>query len=171
MTLIEIARMTDDDAREYLESQRWPDGPVCPHCESQECTRLNGEKHRKGCIQCNECRRQFTVTVNSVMESSKISIVNWILAVHLMCSSKKGISALQLQRELNLGSYRSAWFMCHRIRAAMAEDTIEPLKGIVEVDETFVGGKPRPANKKPFRPFYEGLLSVKCRTSNIGPIA
>lgn len=144
MTLLEVARMTEDEAREYLESIRWPNGPICPHCESEDVTPLGGKKHRRGVIQCNDCRQQFSVTVNSIMESSHIPLNKWVLAFHLMCSSKKGISALQLQRELGLGSYRTAWFMCHRIRHAMEHGPMsEMLKGTVEVDETYVGGKSR----------------------------
>jgi transposase-like protein len=144
MTLTEIAKMTEDDARDYLEKLRWPNGPVCPHCESQDVTRLHGEKHRAGTIQCNGCREQFTVTVGGVMESTHVPLVKWVLAFHLLCSSKKGMSALQLQRELNLGSYRTAWFMAHRIRHAMEGQPMqEQLKGYVEADETYVGGKPR----------------------------
>jgi len=146
MNILEVASMTEDEARAYLEGLRWPDGPVCPHCGSDDCTRMNGKAHRKGCIQCNnsECRQQFTVKVGSVLESSKVSLKKWVLAFHLLCSSKKGFSALQLQRELALGSYRTAWFMLHRIRHAMATESLEkPLEGVVEIDETYVGGKPR----------------------------
>jgi len=144
MNLIEVARMTEDQARAYLESIRWPDGPICLHCGSKNVSHLEGKKHRKGVIQCNDCDQQFSVTVNSIMESSHIPLNKWVLAFHLMCSSKKGISALQLQRELGLGSYRTAWFMCHRIRHAMDHGPMaEMLKGTVEVDETYVGGKSR----------------------------
>jgi hypothetical protein len=107
---------------------------------------MQGKSHRKGLYQCNnlECRQQFTVKCKSVLESSKISLRKWALAFHLLCSSKKGFSALQLQRELSLGSYRTAWFMLHRIRHAMSSNSLEkPLQGVVEVDETWVGGKPR----------------------------
>lgn len=144
MTIIELARLTEDQAREYLEKCRWPNGPVCPHCESMNVTRLYGRAHRPGTIQCNECREQFTVKVGSVMESSHIPMVKWAMAFHLICSSKKGFSALQLQRELELGSYKTAWFMLHRIRHAMAPGGEQPqLKGVIEADETYVGGKPR----------------------------
>lgn len=145
MTIIDLARMTEEQARKYLEKCRWPNGPVCPHCESMDCTRLNGKKHRPGTIQCNECREQFTVKVGSVMESSHLPMVKWAMAFHLICSSKKGFSALQLQRELELGSYKTAWFMLHRIRLAMAPGGEQPqLKGVVEADETYVGArKPR----------------------------
>ena len=144
MTFLEAAKLTNDEAREYMEKLRWPNGPVCPHCESSNHTRLNGSKHRPGTIQCNECREQYTVTVNTVMESSHLPLAKWVLGFHLMCSSKKGISALQLQRELGIGSYRTAWFMEHRIRWAMkVQFGQEKLKGVVEVDETYIGGKPR----------------------------
>lgn len=149
MTLLEIAKMNEDEARTYLESLRWPNGPVCPHCQSQDVTRMEGKKHRNGAIQCNACRQQFTVTVGGVMESSKIPLVKWCMAFHLICSSKKGFSAAQLQRELGLGSYKSAWFMLHRIRHAMEQDVPDQLIGAVEVDETYVGGKPRGAGYHP----------------------
>lgn len=145
MTLVEAGKLSEEQAREYMERLRWPNGPVCPHCGSQDATRLSGESGRAGLIQCNACREQYTVTVGSVMESSKIPLQKWVLAFHFMCSSKKGISALQLQRELGLGSYRTAWFMAHRIRHAMSGETLPPdkMKGVVEADETYVGGKPR----------------------------
>lgn len=151
MNIVALARMTDSEARLYLEKIVWPNGPVCPHCKCQNVTRMQGEAHRKGLFQCNhaECRQQFTVTVGTVMESSKVSLVNWIMAFHLLCSSKKGFSALQLQRELNLGSYKTAWFLMHRIRHAMDQGQMhEPLSGEVEVDEAYIGGKPRPGSGK-----------------------
>jgi transposase-like protein len=148
MTLTGIARMTDDEARLYLEQIRWPDGPSCPHCESKRVTRMNGNAHRAGTFQCNECRSQFTATVGSVMEDSHIPLAKWILAFHLLCSSKKGFSALQMKRELGLGSYRTALFMLHRIREAMSGPLEQALQGVVEMDETYVGGKPRPGDGK-----------------------
>jgi transposase-like protein len=99
---------------------------------------------RKGVYQCNDCRKQFSITVGTIFEDSHIPLHKWLLAVHLMCSSKKGISAHQLMRNLELGSYRTAWFMAHRIRWALTQDPIkEALGGIVEVDETYIGGKLR----------------------------
>jgi transposase-like protein len=130
-----------DKARQYLEAQRWPDGPVCPHCGSLKATAMAGKKHRAGLYQCNDCREQFTVTVGSVMERSKIPLNKWLLAIHLMGASKKGISAHQLHRMLRIG-YEAAWFMCHRIREAMRDDAPAPLGGsgkIVEADETYYG--------------------------------
>ena len=145
MSLITIAKMTEDQAREHLESLRWPEGPVCPHCEcGDRVYALLGKSHRKGLYKCGACRKQFTVTVGTVMHRSKISLQKWIMAFHLICSSKKGISALQLQRNLDLGSYQTAWHMAHRIRSAMQEEPMaELLQGTVEVDETYVGGKSR----------------------------
>jgi transposase-like protein len=140
----------EDAAREHLEKVRWPDGPVCPHCGViNEATKLDARADskngvRKGVYQCNDCRKQFSITVGTIFEDSHIPLHKWLLAVHLMCSSKKGISAHQLMRNLNLGSYRTAWFMAHRIRWALTQEPIkEALGGIVEVDETYVGGKIR----------------------------
>ena len=121
MNLVRAGKLTEEESREYLESIRWPNGPICPHCGSQEVTRLQGTKARPGTIQCNACRRQFTVTVGSVMEDSKVPLAKWVLAYHLICASKKGLSALQLQRMLGLGSYRTAWHMAHRIRHAIRD--------------------------------------------------
>lgn len=140
-----------DAAREHLESLRWPNGPVCPHCGSHDATRLTGSKHRAGAVQCNECRQQFTVTVGTVFESSKVPLNKWLLATHLLCASKKGMSAKQIERMLGV-TYKTAWFMCHRIREAMKGGD-GPLGGpnsVVEADETFVGGKAKNrATRKP----------------------
>ena len=134
-------------ARKHLEALRWPDGPECPHCGSLNATRLEGKKHRDGLIQCNDCREQYTVTVGTVFERSKIPLNKWLLCNHLLVSSKKGISAHQIHRMLGV-TYKTAWFMCHRLREAMKPGPNEsgPLGGpgkFVEVDETFVGGKQR----------------------------
>jgi transposase-like protein len=136
----------EDAARAYFEAQRWPGGKcACPHCGSDNVHRLEGKSHRAGLIQCNDCLGAFTVTTKTVMESSHIPLTKWALAFHKMAASKKGISAKQMQRELDLGSYRTAWFMCHRIREAMGiGKDAGPIGGkgkTVESDETFVGGK------------------------------
>ena len=131
-----------DQARAYLEAQRWPNGAVCPHCGgTDKNTKLEGKAHRPGLYQCGDCREQFTVTVGTVFERSKVPLNKWLLATHLMASSKKGISAHQLHRSIGV-TYKTAWFMFHRIREAMRND--EPANfgsggGIVEVDETFIG--------------------------------
>jgi transposase-like protein len=147
MNLTKIGALTEEQARGYLENIRWPNGPICPHCGSKESVRLQGESTRPGLLKCKakECRKQFTVTIGSIFEDSHISCRQWIMAFHLMVSSKKGISALQLQRNLGLGSYRTAWHLAHRIREAMKKEPLASmLQGIVEADETYVGGKPRP---------------------------
>ena len=144
MAAIDAARLTEDEARTILEKIRWPKGPVCPHCGGKNVTRLQGEskKTRDGVIQCNGCRGQFSVILGTVMHGSHITLRQWVQAFHSMCSHKKGVSALQLQRNLGLGSYRSAWHLAHRIRFAMKEEPLASmLKGTVEVDETYVGGK------------------------------
>jgi transposase-like protein len=133
-----------DKAREHLERTRWPNGPVCPHCGVvNEATYVGGKAARAGCYQCNACREQFTVTVGTVLERSKVPLNKWLLASFLMASSKKGISAHQIGRSLGV-TYKTAWFICHRLRAAMAQPDPAPIGGegkIVEADETFVGGK------------------------------
>lgn len=127
-------------ARKHLEALRWPDGPECPHCGLIKATAVSGG--REGLYQCNNCREQFTVTVGTVFERSKIALNKWLLANHLLCASKKGISAAQIARMLGV-TYKTAWFMMHRIREAMKDDS-GPLGGpgkIIESDEAFVGGK------------------------------
>ncbi len=136
-------------ARMWLESQIWPDGPVCPHCGSDDATRLEGEAHRDGLLQCNACRQQFTATVGTVFERSKIALTKWLMAVYLLSASKKGISTAQLSRMLGL-PYKTAWFMTHRIREAM-KDGKSPLGGpdkVVEADETYFGNGTRRARTK-----------------------
>jgi len=146
MASIDVGRLTEDEARKILEDIRWPDGIECPHCKSKDIVRINGksEKVRDGLLRCRDCRRQFTVTVGTIMERSHITLRQWVQAFYSMCSHKKGVSSLQLQRNLGLHSYRSAWHLTHRIRSAMREDPLASLlKGVVEVDETYIGGKPR----------------------------
>jgi transposase-like protein len=141
-------RFTDPNkARAYLEAQRWPTGPICSHCGSDNATELKGKAHRVGVYQCNEneCREQFTVTTGTVMERSKIPLNKWLMAMHLMGSSKKGISAHQLHRTLGV-TYQTAWFLSHRIREAMNDDikVSGPLGGegkVVEADTTYIGGR------------------------------
>lgn len=137
-----------DEARKHLEAQRWPNGAVCPHCGGIERVypiKPDADKKiREGLYQCNDCDSQFTVTVGTVFERSKVGLHKWLAACYLMCSSKKGISAKQLERSLGV-TYKTAWFMAHRIREAMRESSPEPMGGdgsIVEADETFWGKKP-----------------------------
>lgn len=135
-----------DKARAHLERTRWPHGPVCPHCGViNEATEIKGRSARAGLYQCNACRDQFTITVGTVFERSKVPLNKWLLATYLMASSKKGISAHQIGRTIGV-TYKTAWFMCHRIREAMTETNPAPLGGegkTVEADETVIGGKER----------------------------
>src|SRR5208282_189475 len=129
-------------AREWLEANRWPNGPICPHCgaTSEQAKRLEGKAARPGLWQCNACHGQFSVTVGTLYERSHIPLHKWLLATHLMTSSKKGISAHQLHRMLGI-TYKSAWFMCHRIREGMTNTNPAPIGGsgkTIEADETFV---------------------------------
>jgi transposase-like protein len=132
-------------AREFLEASRWPDGAYCPRCGQFDTVNpLGGKSMGPGWFFCSHCKDKFTVRTGTVMERSHIPLHKWLMATHLMMASKKGMSALQLQRMLGLGSYRSAWFMCHRLREALAPVKAGPIGGenkVVESDETFVGGK------------------------------
>jgi transposase-like protein len=145
MNLTDAIFTDAEKAREHLEAQRWPHGPICPHCGSVgDATHVGGKAARPGAYQCNakECRKQFSVTVGTVFEDSKVPLNKWLLATYLISSSKKGISAHQLHRTLGV-TYKTAWFMAHRIREAMAPTDPGSLGGegkVVEVDETYVGG-------------------------------
>ena len=133
----------ETEATAHMEADRWPDGISCPLCGSINVHRMAG-KTQAGMLLCNDCRNKFTVRTGTVFERSHIPLHKWLLATHLMAASKKGMSALQLQRMLGLGSYRSAWFMCHRIREAMKPVSPAPVGGgnkVIEADETFIGGK------------------------------
>jgi transposase-like protein len=131
-------------AREWLEARVWPEGPTCPHCGNADAAKiraLQGKAHRPGLYQCAECREQFTVTVKTVFERSKIPLTKWLAALFLMTASKKGVSAHQVHRMLGV-SYKSTWFMMHRLREAMRTGGLEPLGGkgkVVEADETYFG--------------------------------
>jgi transposase-like protein len=157
----------DDAARAHLEAIRWADGVYCPHCgnaDQASLRKLEGKSHRPGLWQCNSCRQHFTVTVGSVMERSKVPLHKWVFAFHLYASSKKGMSAHQLHRMLGV-TYKTAWFMAHRIREAMKADvkTDGPIGGAgktVEADETYIGRKddqsPSPARTEPRHPWLVG---------------
>jgi transposase-like protein len=151
-----------DKAREHLEKLHWPNGPTCRHCgnaDSSRITKLAGNSTRPGVYKCNECEKPFSVTVGTAMERSKIPLNKWLLAMHLLMSSKKGMSAHQIHRLLGI-TYQTAWFMCHRLREGMRDMSHTKTGGlggankVVEVDETFIGGKAKnrahrePAPKK-----------------------
>lgn len=137
-----------DMARDYLEALRWPHGPICPHCGNATHDRIykvtpnTDKKVRKGLYKCRECKQQFTVTVGTLFADSKVPLNKWLQAAYLMASSKTGISAKQLERMLGV-TYKTAWFMAHRVRAAMTDDGVALLGqdgGAAEVDEAYWGG-------------------------------
>lgn len=162
LTLSDVSAFTEDQARDYFESIRWPSGPCCVHCGSVRVKRLGGKSTRPGLLKCNDCRKPFSVILGTILEGSHISLRQWAIGLHLMCSSKKGYSAKQLQRNLGLKSYKSAWHMAHRIRHAMAAGPLaELLKGTIEADETYVGGKPRR---------YDGKIHKRGRGTSKTPV-
>src|SRR5260370_13767060 len=161
-SILEPQFRDEDAAREWLEKKRWPDGAICPHCglvgeayrivvkektpeqiEALRAEKKRIRKPRKGLWACAGCRKQFSVTVKTVFEDSHIPLHVWLYSIHLMSSSKKGISAHQLMRNLGIKQYKSAWFMAHRIRYAMTGELPEKMTGIVEADETYIGGRRR----------------------------
>ena len=152
--LVRLAKLFNDEdkAIALLESLRWPNGASCPHCGGADPYRLTPKattktRTQRGLWKCSQCRKKFTVKVGTIFESSHIPVSKWLMALHLVASSKKGISAHQLHRNLGM-TYRAAWFMAHRLRHAMADDAFLPLSGTVEVDETYVGGKRRAGSRK-----------------------
>src|SRR5271156_6099822 len=131
----------EDAARAHFEALRWADGRICPHCGTiDNSTLMQGKTTRPGLYKCKDCRKPFTATMGTLYERSHIPLHKWLLATHLLCSSKKGYSAHQLYRTLGFGSYRTALFMAHRIREGMAPSNPSPLGGegkTVEADETY----------------------------------
>ena len=157
-------------AREWLEAELWPNGPICPHCGVvDQATLLKGKTTRAGLYQCNACREPFTITVGTLYERSHIPLHKWLMGTHLMMASKKGVSSLQLHRMLGIGK-KSAWFMAHRIRESLRVAVIpgDELGGIgkpVEIDETYVGGKSR--NRKSHVPSKEPVVALVERKGRV----
>lgn len=141
----------EDAARHHLESIRWPNGPICPHCgEAKNVKPLKGKSHRTGLHKCYSCKGHFSITVGTIFERSRIPLNKWILAAHLISASKKGISAHQIHRTVGV-TYKTAWFVLHRLREAMKEKNPSTMGGngsTVEVDETFWGNKKPRGYKK-----------------------
>lgn len=148
--LLTAKHLKDENAaRKYLEAICWPNGPICPHCSATKIYRLKVKNTQREVLKCAGCRKQFTVTVGTIFEDSHLPLTLWLQAFQLFCSSKKGMSAHQLHRMLGI-TYKSAWFMSHRIRHAVAEPMPQDKLGgrgsqytVVEVDETYIGGKRR----------------------------
>ncbi len=149
MNLIDVSRelATDEQCLAFLEQQRWPDGIVrCPTCGNDQISRITrktaSKNKRAQVYQCLEktCKGQFSATNGSIFHDSHLPLHKWFMAIALVMDAKKGISAKQLQQHLGIGSYKTAWYMAHRIRKAMVDSDPKPLTGVVEVDETYIGG-------------------------------
>jgi transposase-like protein len=172
VVLTRLAQAYGDEtkARELLESWRWPNGPVCPHCHNAgekaisklEAQGTSRRGVRPGVYFCGACRRQFTVTVGTVLERSHVPLAKWLMALSLLCSSKKSLSASQIHRMIGV-TYKTAWFLCHRIRFGMTPQrwAETKLKGTVEVDETFVGPKAKPKSAVVALVERQGSVRVK----------
>jgi transposase-like protein len=138
----------DDEAcKEYLVAQRWPDGVCCPRCGSVKVWALESRPFHWVCKDCGDNGYRFSVLVGTIFENTNKSLREWFRVIHLMLTSKKGISALQVMRYMGFGSYKTAWLMCHKVREAMMDTDFKKLIGVVEVDETFVGGKAKNRHK------------------------
>ena len=148
MNLIDVTRsfQSDDDCLSYLETMRWPDGIRCPVCGCNEISKITrkkpGKNKRTRIYQCLEktCKNQFSATSGTIFNDSHLPLTTWFMAIAIIVDAKKGISAKQLQEHLGIGSYRTAWYMGHRIRKAMTDGNLMPLTGTVEIDETYIGG-------------------------------
>jgi transposase-like protein len=148
MNLIDVTTQfkTDDDCLAYLEAMRWPDGIRCPICGAKEISRITrkkpGKNKRTRIYQCLEktCKSQFSATNGTIFNDSHLALTKWFMALAIVVDAKKGISAKQLQEHLGIGSYRTAWYMAHRIRKAMTDGNLMPMTGVVEIDETYIGG-------------------------------
>ena len=148
---------SEDRCRAYLEALRWPDEVVCPRCQSDKISQIV----KRNQFDCDACRYQFSVTAGTVFNDSHLPLWKWFLCTYLLCESKKGMSANQLSRTLGI-SYKTAWYLCHRIRSAMKEAHPEPLTGFVEIDETYVGGESH-AGRGHYRANKEIVIGIKQR--------
>lgn len=147
MNLIEVTKEfgTEEACLNYLEALRWPDGVECVHCRSKKVSKITRKKTTKNkrtkLYQCLSCKAQFSATSGTIFNDSHLPLSKWFMAIALMLNAKKGLSACQLQRDLGIGSYRTAWYLAHRIRKAMEQGDLPQFTGTVEVDETYIGGR------------------------------
>ena len=154
----------DEKCRSYMEDLRWPSGPTCPSCQGKDIVRLES---RKSVLRCRSCERQFTATVGTIFHDSHLPLTKWYLAILLMCEAKKGISAHQMMRTLGM-SYKTAWYLCHRIREAMtkANGGQPKLSGVVEMDETYLGPRER-GGKRGRGAKKETVIGIRERDGNL----
>ena len=149
--------------RAYLEKLRWPDGVACPHCKETKIYRLV----KRDQFLCASCEYQFSVTVDTIFHDTRLPLITWFLATFLLCEAKKGMSACQIQRSLGIKTYKTAWYLCHRIRAAMLETKNAKLDGKVEMDETYVGGKRRGYGKHRGMENKEVVIGIRKRNGEL----
>src|SRR5207249_11431551 len=171
MTLAQLmARFPDEQTcREHLKALRWPENDVrCPRCRSREKVYKANRSWRWVCNKCTKNGYGFSLTTGTIFENTKYPLRTWFQVLYLMLQSKKGMSALQIQRTIGAGSYETAWYMCHRLRAAMKDETFRKLTGVVEIDETYVGGKAQNAHRGNRG---KGAPSIPPKTPVIGAIA
>ncbi|MDO8432285.1 MAG: IS1595 family transposase [Candidatus Binatus sp.] len=162
---------TEDACKAYLRDLRWPSGVRCPRCQNENVHAVKAEQWRWQCRKCNKNGYRFSVITGTIFENTKYPLVTWFQVGYLMCQSKKGMSALQIHRQIGSGSYETAWYMCTRIRAAMKNETFDQLIGEVEADETWIGGKNKNqhANKRMYGKGEGG--QYKDKTMVIGAIS
>ncbi len=171
MNLIDVTQQfrTDDDCLAYLESMRWPDGIRCPVCGCNRISKIirkpGGDNKRTRIYQCLEatCKQQFSATAGTIFNDSHLPLTKWFMALALIVDAKKGMSAKQLQEHLGIGSYRTAWYMAHRIRKAMENKGSADLSGIVEMDETYLGGKIRGKTQREVKKLKQVVVGIKQR--------
>jgi transposase-like protein len=168
MTLPELNELygTDEDCREILTRLRWPEGVTCPRCKNRNVWYVESRKQ----FTCSECSYQFSVTTGTIFNDSHLPLTTWFLAVLLLAEAKKGMSALQLKRTLfglHKGSYKTAWYLCHRIRAAMREVEKPMLAGVIEMDETYVGGKVKGRGIQAGKDNKETVIGIRQRNGDV----
>ncbi len=165
MNLLEAMKdfADEDKCRAYLEALRWPNGVRCPSCKHDKVYRLTN----RALFLCASCEYQFSVTVDTIFHDTHLPLVTWFLTTVLLCEAKKGISACQIQRSLGIKTYKTAWYLCHRIRAAMVEANRPKLGGVVEMDETYVGGRARGQGCGPHAGGKQVVIGIRQRGGDL----
>jgi transposase-like protein len=155
----------DEKCRMYLERLRWPNGVQCVKCGSEKISRI----YKRNQFHCDSCKYQFSVTAGTIFHDSHLPLMKWFAAIYLLSESKKGMSALQLKRTLKV-AYKTAWYMCHRIREAVKDDNCEMLQGIVECDETYIGGKAKNIHRSKLAKMKKSVYGYENKTMVMGAI-